>query len=153
MSFVFVKTVIRQKFAVSSTVSHCRMRVHCRTLLNDCLNAFIYNSEGATKMKKISIDGMNEIKYALRYNHKFSDIFTLSGSNEMIRRGIDKTSKIIGLMISCLCSLNCSRTCSLKVLAVCATDRCRATPKMMNKAEDKLARNGATRWKKRIAVL
>jgi len=102
---------------------------------------------------KISIDGMNEIKYALRYNHKFSDVFTQPGSNEMIRRGIDKTSKITGLMINCLCSLNCFRTCSLKVWSVRVTDRFRATPKMMNKAEKRLARNGATRWKKRIVVL
>ncbi len=137
---------MRQNYTVSSTVSHCRIQMRCRTLLNDCLNAFIYNSEGATKMRKISIDGMNEIKYALRYNHKFSDVFTQPGSNEMIRRGIDKTSKITGLMISCLCSLNCSRTCSLKVCSVRVSDRCRAAPKMMNKAEKRLARKESIRF-------
>ncbi len=144
---------MRQKFTVSSTVSHSRIQMRRRALLNDFLNAFIYNSEGATKMKKISIDGTNEMKYALRYNHKFSDIFTQPGSNEIIRRGIDKTSKITGLMINCLCSLNCFRTCSLKFWPVWATDRCRAAPKMMNKAEKRLARNGTIRWKKRIVVL
>ncbi len=124
-----------------------------RRFLNDCLNAFIYSFDGTTKMKKISIGGINEIKYALKYNQDFSDVFTQPGSNEMIRRGVDKTSKITGLMINCLCSLNCSRTCSPKGRSVCATDRCRATPKMMYKAEKRLARNGTARWKKRINVL
>ena len=90
-------------------------------------------------MRKISIDGMSEIKYALRHNHKFPDVFTQPGSNEIIRRDIDKTSKITGLIISCLCSLNCSRTCSLKVWPIRATYRCRTAPKMMNKAEKRLA--------------
>ncbi len=64
-----------------------------RALLSHCLNAFIYNSEGTTKMKKISIDGMNEIKYALRYNHKFPDVFTQPESNEIIRRDIAKNEQ------------------------------------------------------------
>ena len=67
-----------------------------------CLNAVVYSSDGITKMGKISIDGMNEMKYALRYNHNFSDVFTQTGSNAMIRRGIDKMSKTTGPMISCL---------------------------------------------------
>lgn len=96
-------------------------------------------------MMKISIDGMNEIKYALKYNHKFSETLTPSGSNEMITRGIDRKSKIMGLMINCLCSLNCSRICFLKVRSVRAVDRCRAAPKTISKAEQRLIRNGAKR--------
>lgn len=84
--------------------------MRCRTVFNDSLNAFVYNSDGATKMRKISIGGMNEMKYALRYNKKYSEAFTFvqPGINKMMRRGSDKSNKIIGLMISCLCSLNCS---------------------------------------------
>ncbi len=43
---------------------------------------------------------------------------TLPGNNEMIKRGIDKTSNTTGLMINCLCSLNCFCTCSLKLWSV-----------------------------------
>ena len=60
--------------------------------MTDCLNAFIYKSEGKTKIRKISIEGVKEMKYGPRYNHKFSDVFTQPGSIDMIRRGIDKTS-------------------------------------------------------------
>lgn len=151
MSFLHNQIMMRLKFRIFSAFTHWQLR--CRILFSDCLNAFIYTPDGATKMRKISIDGMNEMKYALRYNHSFSEAFTQPGSNEMMRRGIDKTSKIIGLMINCLFPLNCFRTCWLKVWSIRVTDRCRAVPKKMNKAEKRLARNGRIRWKKRMVVL
>jgi hypothetical protein len=132
---------------------HYQIPKRRRVCVKDCLNTVMYNFEGTTKMRKINVDGMNEIKYALRYNHKYSDVFAQPGSNEMSRRGVDRTSKITELMINCLCSLNCSRTCSIKVRLVCATDRCRAAPKMMNRAQKIFARNGVMRWKKRTVVL
>jgi hypothetical protein len=100
MSYVFIIIVIHTEHIDYGAV---RRRIR----IKDCLNAFIYNSEGMTKIRKISIEGVNEMKYAPRYNHKFSDVFAQPGSNEMIRRGNDKTIKTIGLMINCLCSLNC----------------------------------------------
>ena len=56
------------------------------------------------------------------YNHKFWDIFTQPGSKEMI---------------NCLCSV--------KLCLVLIIDRCRAAPKMINKAEKRLAINGPPR--------
>jgi len=54
--------------------------------------------------------------------------------------------KIKGLMINCLCSLNCSGTCCLYVRVGWAGDRCRATPKMIYKAEKMLLKKGTRRW-------
>lgn len=60
-----------------------------------------------TKIRKMSIDGVNEKKYEVKYNHKFRDVLIHPGNDEMIKRGIDKISKAMGLIINCLCSLDC----------------------------------------------
>ena len=74
-------------------------------------------------------------------------------TSDRIKRGIANVSRTIGLMINCLCSLNCLRICSLKGIFLCAVDRCRAVPKIINTAEQRFAINGIIRWTNKVKVL
>ena len=93
------------------------------------------------------------MKYAQRYSQGFSDGSTHPDTKEMIKRGVANRSKTIGLISKCLCSFICLTTCSFRVWFRCVTDRCRAVPNIINKAEQRFARNGTTRWINKVMVL
>jgi hypothetical protein len=75
--------------------------------MSDVRNVFLYKSEGRTNTIKISIDGANEMKQPERKNQGLLDAFTHPDNNDIIRRGNDRTSRMIGLINNCLCSLIC----------------------------------------------
>jgi hypothetical protein len=61
------------------------------------------------KMIGISSGGKNEIKYPKRNNHGSRPDFIHPERNEIIKRGIARITRMIGLRIKCFCLSNCSR--------------------------------------------
>jgi hypothetical protein len=69
--------------------------------------------DGNINTAKVSIDGINEIKYPTRYIHESLADFIHFDTKEIIKRGNARITKRTGAANKCLCCRNCSRKSSL----------------------------------------
>ncbi len=79
----------------------------------DFRNSLLYNFQGKINTKKVSISGINEIKYPTRNKHASSIDFIHFDTNVMIKCGNERITNTIGAVNKCLCCRNCSLRMSL----------------------------------------
>ncbi len=102
--YIYIFKKVIQRFHLMQ--KHLRIFDLYRLILVE--NCFRYDVDGNTNTTKVSIDGINEMKYPTRNNHASSVDFIQPETNEMIKRGIARMIKTIGAINICRCRCICS---------------------------------------------